>query len=90
MPKNVKQLWSLMGGLIYYRRFLKDMAKRIKPITHLLKKGAPFAFTSDMETTVLSLLTELAEPPILCFLAGTLLRTVHALYACAVMPALTV
>lgn len=68
MPKNVKQLRSRMGGLSYYRRFLTDMAKRVQPITHLLKKGVPFAFTSDMEPTVRSPLTELAEPPILVFL----------------------
>ena len=67
MPTTVKQLRSLMGGLSYYRRFLRDMAKRVKSITHLLKKGVPFAFTSDMETIVRSLLAELAKPPILVF-----------------------
>ena len=67
MPRDVKQLRSLMGGLSYYRRFLKNMAKRVRPVTSLLKKGVPFAFTSEMETIVRELLAELAKPPILVF-----------------------
>ena len=67
MPTNIKALRSLMGGLSYYRRFLKSMAKRVRPVTALLKKGVPFVFTSEMETIVRELLAELAKPPILVF-----------------------
>ena len=38
MPFNIK-LRSLLGGLRYYRKFLPDMARRIRPITALLKKA---------------------------------------------------
>ena len=38
MPRDIKQLRSLLGGLSYYRKFLPDMAKRVRPITALLKK----------------------------------------------------
>ena len=43
------------------------MARRIRLITALLKKGATFDFTPDMEDTVRSLLAELTAPPILVF-----------------------
>ena len=43
------------------------MARHIRPITALLKKGVAFDFTSAMEDTVRALLAELAAPPILVF-----------------------
>ena len=67
MPSDIKQLRSLLGGLSYYRKFLPNMARLIRPITVLLKKGAAFDFTSAMEDTVRALLAELAAPPILVF-----------------------
>ena len=68
MPRDIKQLRSLLGGLSYYRNILPNMAKRVGPITALLKKGATFGFTLPMEETVHALLAELAAPPILVFL----------------------
>ena len=65
MPTDIKQLHSLLGGLSYYRKFLPNMACRIRPITALLKKGVAFDFTSTMEDTVRAFLAELAAPPIL-------------------------
>ena len=44
IPKDIKQLRSLLGGLSYYRKFLLNMAKPVLPITALLKKGATFSF----------------------------------------------
>ena len=67
MSTDIKQLRSLLGGLSCYRKFLPNMACRIRPITALLKKGAAFDFTSTMEDTVRALLAELAAPPVLVF-----------------------
>ena len=67
MPRDIKQIRSLLGGLSYYRKFLPNMAKRVRPITALLKKGATFSFTPPMEEAVGALLAELAAPPILVF-----------------------
>ena len=67
MPTDIKQLRSLLGSLSYCRKFLPNMACRIRPITALLKKGAAFDLTSTMEDTVRALLAELATPPILVF-----------------------
>ena len=67
MPTDVSLLRSLLGGLSYYRKFLPDMAKRLKPVTDLLKQRVPFHFTEDTEETVKSLMRELCEPPVLVF-----------------------
>ena len=67
MPKDLKQLRSLLGGLSYYRKFLEDMAKRIRPITSLLKQGVKFIFTPAMEIIVRELLAELSAPPVLVY-----------------------
>ena len=67
MPTDINKLRSLLGGLSYYRKFLPNMARRIRPITALLKKGVAFDFTSTMEDTVRALLAELAAPPIPVF-----------------------
>ena len=67
MPRDNKQLRSLLGGLSSYRKFLPNMAKRVRPTTALLKKRATFGFTPSMEKTIRALLAELAAPPILVF-----------------------
>ena len=67
MPRDIKQLRSLLGGVSYYRKFLPNRAKRVRSITSLLKKGAMFDFTPPMEAAVRALLAELAAPPILVF-----------------------
>ena len=67
MPTDTKQLRSLLNGLSYYRKFLPNIAHRIRPVTALLKKGVAFESTSTMEDTVRALLAEFAAPPILVF-----------------------
>ena len=49
MPRDLKQLRSLLGGLSYYRKFLPDMSKRIRPTTALLEKGVNCLFTPSMK-----------------------------------------
>ncbi|CAB1110163.1 unnamed protein product [Ectocarpus sp. CCAP 1310/34] len=66
-PRDVKQLRSLLGGLSYYRKFLPNMAKRIRPLTTLLKRQEKFIFTPSMEQAVRVLLAELTNPPVLVY-----------------------
>ena len=47
MPTNVSGLRSLLGSLSYYRKFLNNMSKKVRPLTELLKKGAKFVFTAE-------------------------------------------
>ncbi|CAB1103321.1 unnamed protein product [Ectocarpus sp. CCAP 1310/34] len=51
----------------YYREFLPNMAKRIRPLTTLLKKQEKFIFTPSMEQAVRVLLAELANAPVLVY-----------------------
>ena len=64
MPRDLKQVRALLGGVGYYRKFLRDLSKRIRPITSLLRKGVKFAFTPAMEVIVREIIAELAAPAI--------------------------
>ena len=66
-PTNVKQLRSLLGGLSYYRKFLKNLATKVRPLNALLKQGVLFKYTPSMIKVVKTLLSELTRPPILVF-----------------------
>ena len=67
MPRDLKQVRALLGGVGYYRKFLLDLSKRIRLITSLLRKGVKFEFTPAMEVIVREIITELAAPPIFVF-----------------------
>ena len=41
---NVKGIWSFLGHASFYRSFIKDFSKVIKPLCNLLEKDAPFVF----------------------------------------------
>ncbi|CAB1096809.1 unnamed protein product [Ectocarpus sp. CCAP 1310/34] len=85
MPKDVKQLRSVLGGLSYYRKFLPNMAKRIRPLTTLLKKQEKFIFTPSMEQAVRVLLAELANPPVLVYPDWDAFQTARDLFIFTVM-----
>ncbi|CAB1108996.1 unnamed protein product [Ectocarpus sp. CCAP 1310/34] len=65
-PDGVK-LRSLLGGLSYYRIFLKNLATKVRPLNSLLKQGVPCKYTLGMVKVVKTLLSELAGPPISVF-----------------------
>lgn len=35
VPKNLKELHSFLGFIRYYRRFIKDFSKKVKPLNEL-------------------------------------------------------
>ena len=59
MPKNLKRVRALMGGVGYYRKFLPNLSKRIRPLTALLRKGVKYVFTPAMEVIVRQILDEM-------------------------------
>ena len=67
MPRDLKQVSALLGGVGYYRKFLRDLSKWTRPITSLLRKGVKFEFTPAIEVIVREILAELAAPPIFVF-----------------------
>ena len=65
MPRHLKQVHALMGGVGYYRRFLRDLSKRIRPITSLLRKEVKFLSSRPpWKLSSAIFLAELAAPPI--------------------------
>ena len=42
MPKDVKQVRILMGGINYYRFVLPDLSKRLRPINSVFRMGSSF------------------------------------------------
>ena len=50
VPKNEKEIRQFLGTLGYYRRFIKDFAKIVKPLTSLLRKDSDFIITPEIET----------------------------------------
>ena len=90
MPRDIKQLRSLLGGLSYYGKFLPNMAKRVRPITALLEKGATFSFTPPMEEAVRAYLRNSQLHRYLSSPIGTLLSTSIDHSVCIAMPAPTV
>jgi hypothetical protein len=43
-PTDVKSLRSFLGHAGFYRRFITDISKITKPLTHLLQKDVAFDF----------------------------------------------
>ena len=48
-PRNQKGVMSFLGFTNFYRRFIRDYSRIALPLTSLLKKGAPFSWTSECE-----------------------------------------
>lgn len=46
-PKTEKDIRQFLGTLGYYRRFIKDFAKLVKPLTALLRKNSDFIISPE-------------------------------------------
>lgn len=51
LPRNDKELRGFLGTLSYYRRFIKDLARIIKPLTSPLCKGQKLEHTPEFIET---------------------------------------
>jgi transposase InsO family protein len=66
-PKNVTQVRGILALGNYYRRFVKDFSKIVKPMTQLTEKGRPFTWSSECETAFQTLKQALISPSIMGF-----------------------
>ena len=64
MPRDLNQVRALLDGVGCYRNFLRDLSKRSRLITSLLRNGVKIEFTSAMEVVVRGILAELAARPV--------------------------
>ncbi|GKB03031.1 reverse transcriptase domain-containing protein [Tanacetum coccineum] len=67
-PTTVKGVRSFLGHAGFYRRFIQDFSKIARPMTHLLKKDAPFVFSQDCIDAFETFKKKLTEAPILVVL----------------------
>jgi hypothetical protein len=54
-PMSITQVRSFPGLAGYYRRFILDFSKILKPITELLKKGTKYVWSKDCDEVFLTL-----------------------------------
>nr|GEX96620.1 reverse transcriptase domain-containing protein [Tanacetum cinerariifolium] len=64
-PTTVKGVKSFLGHASFYRRFIQDFSKIARPMTHLLEKETPFAFSKECIDAFNTLKKKLTEAPIL-------------------------
>ena len=65
VPKNVKQVRSFIGTVSWYRRFIKDFAELVRPLTDLTKKNRKFNWTEDCERSFKEAKERLVTAPVL-------------------------
>ena len=61
MPTDIKQFRSSLGGLSYYRKFLHNLAKRVRPISAFFKTGVTLSCTPSIEEAVCTCLSSLGR-----------------------------
>nr|GEY74055.1 reverse transcriptase domain-containing protein [Tanacetum cinerariifolium] len=64
-PTTVKGVRSFLGHAGFYRRFIQDISKIARPMTHLLEKETPFVFSKDCIDAFETLKKKLTEAPII-------------------------
>jgi hypothetical protein len=64
-PRSVTQICSFPGLAGYYRRFIPNFSKIVKPMTKLLEKDAKFKWSTQCEEAFLTLKKLLSTAPVL-------------------------
>nr|GEU83121.1 reverse transcriptase domain-containing protein [Tanacetum cinerariifolium] len=64
-PTTVKCVWSFLGHVSFYRRFIQDFSKIARPMTHLIEKETRFVFSKNCIDAFKTLKKKLTEAPIL-------------------------
>jgi hypothetical protein len=64
-PRSVKQIHSFLRLVGYYRRFIPNFSKIVKPMTKLLEKEAKFKWSLQCEEAFLTLKKLLTTTPVL-------------------------
>ena len=65
VPRNVTEVRAFLGMGNYYRRFIKDFAKKMQPLFELTKERHPFLWSSQCQEAFEALKKELAGPDIM-------------------------
>ncbi|GFW63406.1 retrovirus-related Pol polyprotein from transposon 17.6 [Trichonephila clavipes] len=65
VPTDQKQIKSFLGCCNFYRRYIKNFAKRALPLTNLLRKDTPFEWTSETQEAFDDIKEAILNPPFL-------------------------
>ena len=64
-PTSVSEIRSFLGLAGYYRRFIENFSKIVKPMIELLKKDTKFKWTEECEASFQELKKHLTTAPVL-------------------------
>ena len=67
VPRNAKNMKQVLGLAGYYRRFIHQFSKIVKPLTNLLKKEIDFKWADETQHAFEILRDKLCKEPILVF-----------------------
>ncbi|GFX28704.1 retrovirus-related Pol polyprotein from transposon 17.6 [Trichonephila clavipes] len=65
VPKDQKQIKSFLGCCNFYRRYIKNFAKRALPLMNLLRKDTPFEWTSETQEAFDDIKKAILNSPVL-------------------------
>ncbi|GFW79138.1 retrovirus-related Pol polyprotein from transposon 297 [Trichonephila clavipes] len=63
--KTIDEHFELLGCCNFYRRYIKNFAKRALPLTNLLRKDTPFEWTSETQEAFDDIKKAILNPPVL-------------------------
>ena len=64
-PTTLRDLRGFIGLISYYRRFIRNLAKIMNPLTSLLKKESAYSWTPEHEEAFQQLKTAITTAPVL-------------------------
>ena len=65
VPTKVKHVQAFLGFANFYRRFIKDFARIVKPLTNLTRKDVNWDWTAECQAAFEALKTAFTTAPIL-------------------------
>lgn len=65
LPRNIQELWSFLGLLNYYARFLPNFASTLHPLHVLLHAEEPWHWSDFCERAFRAAKQKLVEAPVL-------------------------
>jgi hypothetical protein len=95
MPTTVSEVWSFLGLAGYYRLFIPNFSKIVKPITGLLKKGNKYLWSEacdeafkHLKTLLISLKDLIKRHPSTFLISGEALfhHSWHSISLCYHLP----
>jgi len=64
-PTNLKEVQGFVGFVNFYRRFIKDFSKLVKPFTQLTRKDTPFVWNEACAEAFTNLKEQVSSAPVL-------------------------